>query len=235
MDPFEDKYPFLSPYSYAACNPISVIDYNGDSIWINDNGNNILYSVGMKYTGKNKSVGFVINELNLLDKNSAGAKVLNSLIESKGNYNTLFDNNLPTAGQFVGDGTLVGGTITLNSGSLSFEALAHEVFHSYQQENGSGGPSQMIEAEAYLFSGAMALSLTGKNPFVGTGWYAGANYINDVSSLLKNYSDITFWDMVRDFPSGSFHNIDNIYSKLPYYLQNQKVLIHNIYPLLRKR
>ena len=34
QDRFADKYHSLSPYQYAANNPISIIDVNGDSIWV---------------------------------------------------------------------------------------------------------------------------------------------------------------------------------------------------------
>jgi RHS repeat-associated protein len=34
-DRFKDKYPSRSPYQYAALNPISFIDVNGDSVDVN--------------------------------------------------------------------------------------------------------------------------------------------------------------------------------------------------------
>jgi len=38
VDRFAEKYPSLSPYSYAAGNPVVIIDANGDNTWF------ILYS-----------------------------------------------------------------------------------------------------------------------------------------------------------------------------------------------
>jgi RHS repeat-associated protein len=47
-DRFAEKYPWLSPYSYAANNPINVMDINGDSIWYTQQDNVIT----MHVTGK---------------------------------------------------------------------------------------------------------------------------------------------------------------------------------------
>lgn len=43
QDRFADKYYALTPYGYAANNPISIIDINGDSIWVTTAGNQRLY------------------------------------------------------------------------------------------------------------------------------------------------------------------------------------------------
>ena len=79
VDRFAEKYPSLSPYSYAAGNPIRYIDYNGDSLWIDDNGNRILYSNGMKYSGTNKTVAQIIRTLNSMGRVTAGGTVLTEM------------------------------------------------------------------------------------------------------------------------------------------------------------
>jgi RHS repeat-associated protein len=43
QDRFADKYHSLTPYGYAANNPISIIDVNGDSIWVTTSTNQRLY------------------------------------------------------------------------------------------------------------------------------------------------------------------------------------------------
>ncbi len=50
QDAFAEKYANMSPYQYAANNPVLMIDINGDSLWINYKGNNILYENGKLYT-----------------------------------------------------------------------------------------------------------------------------------------------------------------------------------------
>ncbi|AZI24067.1 hypothetical protein EA772_01430 [Pedobacter sp. G11] len=59
IDRFAEKYYHLSSYSYAANNPINLIDINGDSLWVSYAGNKILYNNGgfynkdgSAYTGK---------------------------------------------------------------------------------------------------------------------------------------------------------------------------------------
>lgn len=45
VDRLADKYPSFTPYHYAANNPVLFVDVNGDSIWINDNGQRFLYTL----------------------------------------------------------------------------------------------------------------------------------------------------------------------------------------------
>ena len=41
QDRYADKYHMLTPYQYAANNPISNIDVNGDSVWVTTNGEGV--------------------------------------------------------------------------------------------------------------------------------------------------------------------------------------------------
>jgi len=44
QDRFADKYWALSPYQYVANNPISNVDINGDSIWVNIGGQDYYFA-----------------------------------------------------------------------------------------------------------------------------------------------------------------------------------------------
>ena len=54
MDRFAEKYYSLSPYQYAANNPIDNLDINGDSIWfsVTRNSDNVITGITMNVTGK---------------------------------------------------------------------------------------------------------------------------------------------------------------------------------------
>jgi RHS repeat-associated protein len=55
QDRFAEKYYTLSPYQYAANNPISFVDKNGDSIWVYlDDKTRLLYQNNKLYTEDGK-------------------------------------------------------------------------------------------------------------------------------------------------------------------------------------
>jgi len=236
VDPLAAKYPSLSPYSYAANNPLLFVDANGDSIWIYDDGNRILYSQNMEYKGKNKAVAQLINHLNKLGGVKAGNQVLNELMESSANYNIaavmVLSPNL--GGFFQGTGSEPGGNIYLNAGSFDFGTVSHEVFHAYQQELGSGGESHMSEVEAELFSGAMRMATGDKDVRFGNpdAWYSGADFERSMQGLVKSFDLQTFWNAVNGFKTGAALNWREGYSKFSRNLPHQKVLIQHLYPLL---
>ena len=93
QDRFAEKYYWMTPYQYAANNPIYYVDINGDSLWINHKGNNYLYDGGKlylngsEYTGKVK--GFLkqtVNALGTLGKSSEGQGMLSELEGSANNF-----------------------------------------------------------------------------------------------------------------------------------------------------
>ena len=101
QDRFAEKYYSLSPYSYAAGNPIKYIDINGDSLWINHKGVNVLYvdgklynKDGSNYTGKvNKFMRKTISALGSISGTSTGASMVSELQGSENNFTIMKGDN----------------------------------------------------------------------------------------------------------------------------------------------
>jgi len=96
IDRYAEKYPSVSPYSYAAGNPIRYIDINGDSLWIAHKGNNYLYENGKlflngeEYTGKIR--GFLKQTVNALNNVGAGGgygSTLTGILQQSGHNYTI--------------------------------------------------------------------------------------------------------------------------------------------------
>ncbi len=91
VDRFADKYPSLTPYQYAANNPLKFIDINGDSLWIagdKESALKILQQIGgvdpsLITVGDNGLVTFNTEGLDL--SQNEGANLLNDIISAKEN------------------------------------------------------------------------------------------------------------------------------------------------------
>ena len=102
VDRFAEKYASLTPYHYAANNPIYYIDINGDSLWITHNtgflglggtqtllyeNGNLYNKDGTAYTGKVK--GFLsksVNALNIISGTQEGGSMVGELQSSANNF-----------------------------------------------------------------------------------------------------------------------------------------------------
>ena len=102
VDRFADKYVSLTPYHYAANNPIYYIDVNGDSLWITHNigflglggkqtllyeNGNLYNKDGSEYTGKVK--GFLsksVNALSTISGTQEGSSMVGELQSSANNF-----------------------------------------------------------------------------------------------------------------------------------------------------
>ena len=88
VDAYSSKYPSISPYIYAANNPVKIIDPNGDSLWINgNNGEKFLYTPGQEYKGSDEFIAKTTNTLNeSIGKSKTANRMIGELSESEYNY-----------------------------------------------------------------------------------------------------------------------------------------------------
>ena len=107
IDRFAEKYYSLSPYSFAAGNPIFYNDINGDSLWINfGNNQRVLYNngqlqnadgsryegAGVKVTKKgniritNSYLSAAVGALNTIGGTDVGSSILGTLQSSENNF-----------------------------------------------------------------------------------------------------------------------------------------------------
>lgn len=148
QDRFSEKYYPLSPYQYAANNPINYIDINGDSIFIAHKGNNYLYENGKlslngeEYKGKVK--GFLKQSVKALGKiggTKEGGAMLGELQSSSNSY-TIMHSSLNPAGnrnEFAENNTLKGYANQLQtdpSFAMSYDAVNNA---GVDLSGGSGG------------------------------------------------------------------------------------------------
>lgn len=97
QDRFAEKYYALSPYQYAANDPVSLIDKNGDSIWVyfGDkmkffyNNGNLYTENGKRFKGA-KAMPFVqqtLDALNTIASGDFGSGWIDEMSGSRDNYN----------------------------------------------------------------------------------------------------------------------------------------------------
>jgi RHS repeat-associated protein len=173
VDRYAQKYLSLSPFSYAACNPVLFIDVNGDSIWISYGDGNRCYFMngraynadGSEYAGDDSFVKAVMGALNTLSEGEFGAQLVGGLASHSNNLTI-------QAGQkahfsLVGKTALIDFNPERNTGGLDvngstsvapFVGLGHELGHAQDAWRGSlntnlwytaasGAP--VLEAEKY--------------------------------------------------------------------------------------
>ena len=223
MDRYAFEFMPISPYNYAANNPISNIDLNGDYIIIdqtNDDGNvmlSLLYengkaywyskdksgniTKGKEYDGKSSYISSTVKNINSIAKTNEGASLVSDLQNST---EELSIRDAGAANPYYGNNTVyykdMGSSFTADGAKYPGPvALGHEMYHAWEDivtEYGLGNSRGAAESRAVAF-----------------GNYLRANLYSDLK-MRTRYSK-----------SGSLFNIADfsVVGDKSYYLNNYKL------------
>jgi hypothetical protein len=251
IDRFAEKYPWQSPYCYAANNPVNYIDVNGDSIWISYNDANnqqqrMLYAQGMEYKGNDKFVSAVVSSLNKMSSVDIGKTVLDKLTNSSSNYN--FTNTFATDrnGNVVNNalsfdaktGEINAGVLTSNSTMLEsqkMESAGHELFHAYQTEFGESGATINREVGAYVFGRALATNLGYGTLGYGNFTPQGQLYESAMQTLSfsPSFNQQAYGTAINNFSQGASVNVNGMYNRFIIRSNDMNPVIKSLYPLIK--
>ncbi|RLD37270.1 MAG: hypothetical protein DRI74_07200 [Bacteroidetes bacterium] len=163
IDNKAEKYNSITPYAYAANNPILFIDINGDSLWINYKKEKVLYENGdlynkdgTAYSGKGMKVkkngtvkykGFLGKTYSALQEVDAGKEGFGMLREIEGSTDNMYIENNTGGGNSYQPGT---NTIMFDPSSKNgglntrgqtnrptFIGLGHEMAHGLDDLRGT--------------------------------------------------------------------------------------------------
>ena len=216
-DRYADNYPSLSPYQYAANNPVNFIDVNGDSIWIvyqDEEGNEqrLLYTQGMSIEGYSGVLLKIISILNVINTDKAGKSILSNLTGSINNYLIQQSSLGEEAGAIYNPSTR---TITIDpskSDHLSSETgkffyqlfyTVHELYHAFEHETigdayADMGITTKSEGEAFdlmysmytRFRNVQDLGMSFRNDPIFQSWRTWKNA--QIVPYYRNYMSIIY-------------------------------------------
>ena len=223
VDPMMDKYPSISPYAYCAWNPIKLVDPDGEKIVIKDGDKSYYYVNGHVYAQDRASlVNFdkvlgkdaskIKKNLDIMSKDKAGAKVINSLVGNKKQTYTI------AADASSGDGSYnhISNKVSLVSGKANnLGSLSHELFHAYQDDKGRTPHTIYNELEAYVFSGVIYGASLGITSTTDLNYNEkGVSFAKDLK-CGKPFNENTFQYLLNNFKNCSAANWKGDYTDYP--------------------
>ena len=162
VDRFAEKYSFMTPYQYAANNPLLFIDINGDSINVSglegETRRNFITTLKnlSGYTFRISQNGNLIITSDGDASSQSFRYVVTSLLSSENIYNTSYNFDLGVPALY--DPT--SRTLYL-SDVKSVNSISHEYFHAFQHENNVLNRTTETESSAFLFSNVVSYEHAG--------------------------------------------------------------------------
>jgi len=186
IDRFCEKYYNISPYAYCANNPVRFVDIHGDSIYIENKNERVLYIEGMKYEGENKYISQAISALNEIMK--YGKETLMSLMSSEHSFNI---KKTSTDSQFKPEDSYAAQSVTRND-PYSPWGCGGDVF--WNPSNTTSGPD--------ITGGDKRPSWIGLAHEIGHADAADKGIAN-----YTQYAPKSAWTQVRSISYDEFHAI----------------------------
>jgi RHS repeat-associated protein len=209
VDRFADKYPSMSPYQYAANNPLKFIDINGDSIQVSDAmaKNKVLAKYfaspeGYKYISQFAYEGQVVSiasqEFTFRKAGKFSSQNVNFIgIDTEIGANTVPTNSIDGE-YFVGEEGVQSYNIFIGSGSTLSQAddIFHEVQHAFMYAakgaDGRGGLGSTVGSQGIHHRTMLTPALFNSHRSFLNSLGANSTFTRGIVSSLMAQAGITY-------------------------------------------